>query len=48
MLAALVAGESDPAKLASLAHSRLAATLERLKEALHGRVTRHHRVVARR
>jgi len=43
MLAALVAGESDPAKLASLAHPRLAVTPERLKEALHGRVTRHHR-----
>ena len=42
MLEALVAGESDPAKLAALAHPRLTATPERLKEALRGRVTRHH------
>jgi transposase len=47
MLAALVAGESDPAKLTALAHPRLAATPERLKEALHGQVTRHHRFLLR-
>ena len=47
MLEALVAGESDPAKLAALAHPRLAATPERLKEALRGRVTRHHRFLLR-
>src|SRR3712207_3200859 len=47
MLAALVAGEDDPAKLAALAHPRLAATPERLKEALRGRVTGHHRFLLR-
>jgi transposase len=47
MLEALVAGESDPAKLAALAHPRLTATPERLKEALRGRVTRHHRFLLR-
>src|SRR4051794_8977105 len=41
MLEALVAGETDPAKLAALAHPRLAATPERLREALRGRATRH-------
>jgi transposase len=46
-LEALVAGESDPAKLAALAHPRLAATPERLREALRGRVTRHHRFLLR-
>jgi transposase len=47
MLEALVAGETDPAKLAALAHPRLAATPERLKEALRGRVARHHRFLLR-
>src|SRR4051812_33440502 len=43
MLEALAAGESDPATLAALAHPRLAAAPERLREALRGRVTPHHR-----
>jgi transposase len=47
MLEALVAGETDPARLAALAHPRLAATPERLKEALRGRVARHHRFLLR-
>jgi len=47
MLEALVAGETDPAKLAALAHPRLSATPERLREALRGRVTRHHRFLLR-
>jgi transposase len=47
MLEALVAGEDDPAKLAALAHPRLAATPERLREALRGRATRHHRFLLR-
>jgi transposase len=47
MLEALVAGESDPGRLAALAHPRLAATPERLREALRGRVTRHHRFLLR-
>jgi transposase len=47
MLEALVAGESDPATLAALAHPRLAAAPERLREALRGRVTAHHRFLLR-
>ena len=47
MLEALAAGEDDPAKLAALAHPRLAATPERLREALRGRATRHHRFLLR-
>jgi transposase len=47
MLEALTAGETDPAKLAALAHPRLAATPERLREALRGRATRHHRFLLR-
>jgi transposase len=47
MLAALIAGESDPAALAALAHPRLKATPAALKEALRGRVTRHHRFLLR-
>jgi transposase len=39
----LVAGESDPAVLASLADRRIKAPPEVLCEALRGRVTRHHR-----
>ena len=39
MLEALAAGETDPARLAALAHPRLSATPERLREALRGRVT---------
>src|SRR3954454_7668893 len=47
MLEALVAGETDPEKLAALAHPRLAATPERLRQALRGRVTAHHRFLLR-
>src|SRR6059058_2665595 len=47
MLEALVAGETDPARLAALAHPRLSATPERLREALRGRVTAHHRFLPR-
>jgi transposase len=43
MLTALVAGETDPARLASLTSGRLKATRAELTEALHGRVTAHHR-----
>lgn len=43
MLEALIAGESDPAELAALAHRRLRASPQELAEALRGRVTRHHR-----
>lgn len=43
MIEALVAGETDPATLAALAHRRLRASPEALCEALRGRVTKHHR-----
>ena len=38
-----MAGETDPAKLAELAHRNLTASPQVLYEALRGRVTRHHR-----
>jgi transposase len=44
---ALVAGETDPATLAALAHQRVKAPAERLAEALRGRVTSHHRFLLR-
>src|SRR5689334_16646032 len=47
MLEAMAAGEGDPERLAALAHPRLAATPERLREALRGRVTAHHRFLLR-
>ena len=43
ILTALVAGETDPERRASLASGRLKATRAELTEALHGRVTAHHR-----
>ena len=42
MVQALIDGETDPQKLAGLAHSRLKATPETLTEALRGKVTLHH------
>jgi transposase len=39
----LIAGESDPDTLAGLAHRRVKALPEELREALRGRVTKHHR-----
>lgn len=42
-LAALIGGETDPEKLAELAHPRLQAGRSKLVEALRGRVTQHHR-----
>jgi transposase len=47
MIEALVAGESNPAKLARLANYRLRASQEKLREALRGRVTEHHRFLLR-
>ncbi len=47
MIEALIAGESDPERLAQLAHRRIKATPEVLREALRGRVTRHHRFLLR-
>jgi transposase len=43
ILLALVAGETDPERLADLALGRLKAPRAQLVEALHGRVTAHHR-----
>jgi transposase len=42
MLDAMIAGESDPAKLAQLADPHLKASAEELTEALRGRVTANH------
>src|SRR5215210_2258074 len=47
ILEALVAGETDPATLAALAHQRVKAPPERMAEALRGRVTSHHRFLLR-
>jgi transposase len=43
ILKALIAGETDPEKLADLTHGRLKAPRAALVDALHGRVTDHHR-----
>ena len=43
ILNALVAGETDPERLADLTDGRLKASREQLVPALHGRVTAHHR-----
>jgi len=43
ILHALVAGETDPERLADLVHGRLKASRPDLVAALHGRVTAHHR-----
>jgi transposase len=45
ILAGLVAGETDPDRLADLASGRLKATRAELVAALHGRVTAHHRFI---
>lgn len=43
ILRALIAGETDPARLAAVTTGRLKAPYPELIEALHGRVTAHHR-----
>jgi transposase len=43
ILKALIAGETDPSRLADLTRGRLKATRAELLDALHGRVTDHHR-----
>jgi transposase len=45
ILAAILAGETDPDRLADLTRGRLKASRTDLREALHGRVTEHHRFV---
>jgi transposase len=47
MIEALIAGESDPGRLAALADGRLKAAQADLREALRGRVTKHHRFLLR-
>jgi transposase len=47
ILEAIVAGEEDPEKLASLGSERLRCPRERLCEALRGRVAAHHRFLLR-
>ena len=47
MIEALIAGETNPAKLASLADRRVKASHEEFREALRGRVTKHHRFLLR-
>jgi transposase len=43
MLRALVAGQDDPQVLAELARGKLRSKIPALRQALHGRVTDHHR-----
>ena len=43
ILAALIAGETNPVKLAVLADCRIKASHQQLREALRGRMTHHHR-----
>ena len=43
MIQALIDGQTDPVRLAELAHRRLRTSPETLREALRGRVTAHHR-----
>src|SRR5206468_3526688 len=47
MIMALIAGETDPDRLAELAHRRIRAVPETLREALRGRVRKHHRFLLR-
>ena len=47
MIEALIAGETNPVKLASLASRRVKASPEELREALRGLVTKHHRFLLR-
>lgn len=47
MLEAMVRGESDPRRLAALAHGRIRAPRKQLEEALFGRITDHHRFLLR-
>lgn len=45
LLKALIAGETDPERLADLTKGRLKATRAELVDALHGRITAHHRFI---
>lgn len=43
IVGAIIDGEQDPQRLAALARRRLKTKREQLEQALHGRVTDHHR-----
>jgi len=47
MIAAMIAGETNPVKLAALADPRIRNSPEKLRQALHGRVRGHHRFLLR-
>jgi transposase len=47
MIEALIAGETNPVRLADLAHRQIRAPREALREALHQRVTNHNRFLLR-
>ena len=47
MVEALIAGETNLVKLASLANRRVKASQQELREAIRGRVTKHHRFLLR-
>jgi transposase len=47
IIEALIAGESDPAKLAALADVRIRSPQHKLREALYGRIRPHHRFMLR-
>ena len=47
MIRALIAGRTNPAKLADLAKQKLREKIPALQKALHGRVTDHHRFMLR-
>src|SRR5712675_1324603 len=47
MIEALIVGETNPVKLAGLADRRVKASPEEFREALRGRVTKHHRFLLR-
>jgi transposase len=47
IMQAMIAGETDPAKLAALAHRKVRASQATLREALQGRVKRQHRFLLR-
>jgi transposase len=47
MIEALIAGETNPTKLAGLADRRVKGSQEELREALRGRVTKQHRFLLR-
>jgi len=47
MIEALIAGETNPTKLASLADRRVKGSQDELREALRGRATKHHRFLLR-